>query len=48
MRSRVCVRPVSKHNALWQRFLCSRAELDGRNAEATQQFLAEQFEAGKH
>lgn|GEM_PF-3688516 len=44
----VCVRTtLSKHNTLWQRFLNLSAELDGRLAEATQQFLLEQFEAGK-
>ena len=44
----ICVRTtVSKHNALWQRFLSLSAELDGRLAEATQQFLVEQFETGK-
>ena len=44
----VCVRTtVSKHNALWQRFLNLSAELDGRLVEATQQFLAEQFETSK-
>jgi hypothetical protein len=44
----VCVRTtVSKHNALWQRFLSLSAELDGRLAEATQQFLAEECEIGK-
>ena len=44
----VCVRTtVSKHNALWQQFLSLSAELDGRLAEATQQFLVEQFETGK-
>lgn len=44
----ICVRTtVSKHNALWQRFLSLSAELDGRLAEATQQFLAEQCETGK-
>lgn len=44
----VCVRTtLSKHNALWQRFLNLSAELDGRLAEATQQFLLEQFETGK-
>jgi len=44
----VCVRTtVSKHNALWQRFLSLSAVLDGRLAETTQQFLAEQFEIGK-
>ena len=44
----VCVRTtVSKHNALWQRFLSLSAELDGRLAEATQQFLVEECEIGK-
>ena len=44
----VCVRTtLSKHNALWQQFLSLSAELDGRLAEATQQFLVEQFETGK-
>jgi len=44
----VCVRTtVSKHNALWQQFESLSAELDGRLAEATQQFLIEQFETGK-
>ena len=44
----VCVRTtVSKHNALWQQFLSLSAELDGRLAEATQQFMVEQFETGK-
>ena len=41
----ICVRTtVSKHNALWQRFLNLSAELDGRLAEATQQFLVEHCE----
>jgi hypothetical protein len=44
----VCVRTtLSKHNALWQRFLGLSAELDGLLAEATQQFFAEQFETSK-
>jgi hypothetical protein len=44
----VCVRTtLSKHNKLWQRFLNLSAQLDGRLAETTQQFLAEQFETGK-
>jgi hypothetical protein len=39
----MCVRTtVSKHNALWQRFLNLSAELDGLLAETTQQFLVEQ------
>ena len=38
----ICVRTtVSKHAALWQRFLELSALLDGRLAETTQQFLAE-------
>jgi hypothetical protein len=44
----VCVKTtVSKHNALWQRFLSLSAELDGLLAETTQQFLVEQCELGK-
>jgi hypothetical protein len=44
----ICVRTtLSKHNALWQRFLELSALLDGRLAETTQQFLAEHFEKGK-
>ena len=44
----VCVRTtVSKHNALWQRFLSLSAELDGLLAETTQQFLVANCEVGK-
>lgn len=44
----VCVRTtVSKHNALWQRFLGLSAELDGLLAVTTQQFLVEQCEIDK-
>ena len=44
----VCVKTtVSKHNALWQRFLSLSAELDGLLAETTQQFLVDQCELGK-
>lgn len=44
----VCVRTtVSKHNALWQRFLGLSAELDGLLAETTQQFLVEHCEVDK-
>ena len=39
----VCVRTtLAKHDALWQRFLGLSAQLDGRLAEATQEFLVEQ------
>lgn len=39
----VCVRTtLAKHNALWQRFLSLSAELDGRLAETTQEFLVDQ------
>jgi hypothetical protein len=41
----ICVRTtLSKHGALWQRFLSLSAMLDGRLAEATQQFLVEHCE----
>jgi hypothetical protein len=44
----VCVRTtVSKHKALWQRFLELSALLDGRLATTTEQFLAEHFETSK-
>ena len=44
----VCVRTtLSKHSAVWQRFLSLSAELDGALAETTQQFLVEHCEVGK-
>jgi hypothetical protein len=44
----ICVRTtLSKHNSLWQRFLSLGAMLDGRLAEATQQFLSEHCETSK-
>ena len=44
----LCVRTtLSKHNALWQRFLSLSAMLDGQLAEATQKFLAEHCETSE-
>ena len=44
----ICVRTtLSKHNSLWQRFLSLSAMLDGRLAEATQQFLVEHCEGSE-
>lgn len=43
-----CVRTaVSKHKALWQRFLDLSALLDGQLAATTQQFVLEHIERGK-
>ena len=44
----ICVRTtLSKHSALWQRFLSLSAELDGLLAVTTQQFLTEHCETSK-